>query len=65
MGAGQHNIEHIIIVSHGITTRVMTMRYLHESYEYYDQEKNPSNGSVRLLARESDQWRDKGYIYIP
>ena len=63
--AEKHNIEHIIIVSHGITTRVMTMRYLHESYEYYDQEKNPSNGSVRLLARESDQWRDKGYIYIP
>lgn len=63
--AEKHGIEHIIVVSHGITTRVLTMRYLHESYEYYDAERNPKNGSVRLLMRQENAWQDKGYIYTP
>lgn len=63
--AEKHGIEHIIVVSHGITTRVMTMRYLHESYEYYNNERNPANGSVRLLERQADKWLDKNYIHIP
>lgn len=63
--AEKHNIEHIIVVSHGITTRVMTMRYLHQTYEYYDAESNPKNGSVRLLNCEKGPWEDKSYIHIP
>jgi broad specificity phosphatase PhoE len=63
--AEKHNIEHIIVVSHGITTRVMTMRYLHQNYEFYDAERNPENGSIRLLSGEKGPWEDKGYIHIP
>lgn len=63
--AAKHDIDHIIIVSHGITTRILTMRYLHENYEFYDQERNPSNGSVRLLSFDDGKWCDQGYIFKP
>lgn len=61
----KHSIEYIVVVSHGVTTRVMAMRYLRQSFEDYSNEKNPSNASVRLLQKENNTWVDKRYIFAP
>ncbi len=49
----------VIIVSHGITIRCLTMALCNYSYEWIEQEKNPKNASVRLIAGHND----RGYIF--
>lgn len=56
------NDTNLFIVSHGITLRVFIMRMLHYSIEWYYNEKNSENASVRLLQKEKNQFQDKGYI---
>ena len=50
-----------IIVSHGISLRVFTMRTLHYDLEWYYNEDNADNASVRLICGEPLE--DKGYIH--
>ena len=38
-----------IVVSHGVTIRCFRMQWMHYSWEWYEQEKNPRNCSVQLI----------------
>ena len=54
----KHNIENLIVVGHGVTIRAFVMMWCHLPYEWFEEELNPENGSVRLIQNE----KDMGYI---
>ena len=54
----QYGIKNIIVVCHGVTLRAFVMRWLHLSPEWFENEPNPHNCSIRLLEDGIDQ----GYI---
>lgn len=55
----KHNVNNIIIVSHGVTIRAFVMQWLHLPFEWFESESNPKNCSIRLI--EGNQ--DRGYVY--
>lgn len=55
----KHGIENIIIVAHGVTNRAFAMQWLHKSFEWFENEPNPKNCSIRYLHGDTDH----GYIY--
>lgn len=55
----KHKIENIIVVAHGTTIRAFVMMWLHHPFEWFEDEPNPKNCSVRLL----DSGVDRGYIF--
>ena len=55
----QNGIEDIIVVAHGTTIRAFVMMWLHLPYEWFEEEPNPKNCSIRLLQ----DGQDKGYIF--
>jgi broad specificity phosphatase PhoE len=55
----KHGIDTVIVVSHGVTIRAIVMRWLDLPYEWFEQEPNPGNCSIRLL----DGCEDKGYLF--
>ncbi len=57
--AERHNICDLVVVSHGVTLRALTMRWLDHPYEWFDLEPNPKNCSIRLIEGQTD----RGYIY--
>lgn len=58
------DVQTVVIVSHGTTTRAFVMQWLHLTPEWFEAEKNPKNGSVRLLERdENGRNCDRGYVY--
>jgi Fructose-2,6-bisphosphatase len=57
----KHGIDTLIIITHGVTLRVFTMEWLHYAYEWYEEERNPKNGAVRLIESRED----KGYLFTP
>jgi 2,3-bisphosphoglycerate-dependent phosphoglycerate mutase len=54
-----HPITDAVIVSHGVTVRAILMQWLHHPYEWYQQERNPANCSIRRLTGG----RDDGYVF--
>eukprot|EP01134_Creolimax_fragrantissima_P004643 CFRG4643T1 len=52
-------IETIIVVSHGITLRVFMKMWCHKSHDWYEDEWNGNNCSVRLVTSSGDN----GYIF--
>jgi 2,3-bisphosphoglycerate-dependent phosphoglycerate mutase len=42
-------ISDFILVSHGVTIRCFRMQWMHNSWEWYEQQKNPRNCSVQLI----------------
>jgi broad specificity phosphatase PhoE len=57
--AERHGIQDLIIVAHGTTIRAFVMMWLHLPYEWFEDEKNPPNGSIRLIEDKTD----RGYIH--
>lgn len=57
--AERHDVENLVVVSHGVTIRAIVMRWLHFGPDWFEQERNPKNCSIRLL----ENGEDKGYIY--
>ena len=57
--AERHNINNIIVVTHGVTARCIVMRWLHLSFDWIENERNPKNCSIRLIEHNED----KGYIH--
>lgn len=55
----RHNIDTIVVVSHGATIRAFIMQWLHLPYEWFEKEPNPNNCSIRLI----EDHEDKGYIF--
>jgi len=54
-----HNIKDIIIICHGVTLRAFVMMWCHLTPEWFDEEPNPKNGSIRLI----ENGIDKEYIW--
>lgn len=57
--ADQHGITTIVVVSHGVTIRAILMRWLHHSFEWFENEPNPGNCSFRVISA----CKDIGYIH--
>jgi len=55
----KHNIEDVIIVTHGITFRAFVMMWLNLTPEWFEKEPNPDNCAVRFLEDQED----RGYIF--
>ena len=54
--------ENFFIVSHGTTIRAFLLSYFHYSPEWFNNESNLDNCSIRLIDKEESNI-DKGYIY--
>jgi len=59
LDAQKHDIKHVIIVSHGVTLRAFMMCYFNLTPEWFEEEPNPTNCSVRLIKSH----KDEGYIW--
>lgn len=46
-------IKNFIIVSHGVTIRAFMMQWLHHTPEWYQDQTNPNNASVTLIANRN------------
>jgi broad specificity phosphatase PhoE len=57
--AERHSVETLIVVSHGVTIRAFLMMWLHKTVEWFENEPNPNNCSIRLI----DNKRDHGYVF--
>lgn len=54
----RHNIDTLIIFTHGTTLRAFLLTYLHYSPEWFQNERNPKN----CWIREINDNKDLGYI---
>jgi len=54
-----HDIQDLIVVSHGVTLRAFLMMWLHKPPEWFEKETNPPLCSVRFIENNAD----KGYIF--
>jgi 2,3-bisphosphoglycerate-dependent phosphoglycerate mutase len=54
--ARRHGINNVIIVSHGVTLRSFMQMWLHLTPEWFEEEPNPPNASIRVI----DDCVDKG-----
>lgn len=59
--AARHGINDLIIVAHGVVIRAFLMQWLHHPVEWFEQERNPQNCSVRLIG----DGEDRGYMFAP
>lgn len=50
----QNNVQDIICVSHGVTTRVFPIRFMHLSMRSLEHFKNPNNCDVMILERDDN-----------
>jgi 2,3-bisphosphoglycerate-dependent phosphoglycerate mutase len=57
--AERHGLHDLVVICHGVSLRAFVMQWLHLTPEWFDRERNPGNGWVRLLEDE----RDLGYVY--
>ena len=58
------NIRHVVIVSHGVTSRAYTMGWMRYVPEWLDSEINPQNCAIRyIFGQRKTGYTDEGYIY--
>ena len=59
----ENHVPNVFIVSHGTTLRAFVMMWLHKEVEWFENEPNPSNCSIRWIGRdENGRFVDKGYV---
>lgn len=56
-------IENFFIVSHGTTIRCLLLSYFHYSPEWFNNEENMKNCSIRLIEKKGRKSYDRDYIY--
>lgn len=56
--ARRHGVNNVIIVSHGVTLRAFMQMWLHLTAEWFEEEPNPPNASIRVI----DDCVDRGCI---
>ena len=54
----RHGFDNIIVVCHGVTLRAFVMMWCHLTPEWFEAERNPPNGAIRLIEDNED----KGYL---
>lgn len=55
----KHEIDHLVVVCHGVTLRAFVMMWCHLSPEWFEAEPNPHNAAIRLI----DGGEDRGYVF--
>lgn len=56
-------VENFFIVSHGTTIRCLLLSYFNYSPEWFNNEKNMKNCSIRLIEKIGKNSYDRDYIY--
>jgi len=57
-------VPNVLLVSHGTWIRAFVMCWLHKNIEWFDDEPNPNNASIRHIGRDNKgRWQDFGCIY--
>jgi broad specificity phosphatase PhoE len=51
----EDGIENVIIVSHGVTLRAFVLCYFNKTPEWFEEEPNPSNCSIKLISRKKEE----------
>lgn len=59
----KQGVENLILVSHSGTIRCLTIAFMGYGPEWYANEKNMINCSIRLIVKENENFTDKNYIY--
>lgn len=54
----KHDIDTLIVFTHGTVLRAFTMRWFHYCPEWYENEPNPDNCCIRYIENDIDH----GYI---
>jgi 2,3-bisphosphoglycerate-dependent phosphoglycerate mutase len=59
-----NSVSNLLIISHGTTLRAFVMMWLHREVEWFEEEKNPANCSIRHIGRnDNGHFEDKGYLF--
>jgi len=59
----ENPISNVFVISHGITLRAFTMMWLHKEVDWFENEPNPPNCSIKWIAQnENGLFEDKGFI---
>jgi len=59
----EDGIEHVIIVSHGVTLRAFVMCFFNKTPEWFEEEPNPTNCSIKLISKSNEEkyiWPEEG-----
>jgi broad specificity phosphatase PhoE len=60
----ERDIRKVVVISHGVTARAMTMGWMRYTPEWLDAEKNPGNCWIRhLCGNQQAGYVDQGYIF--
>ncbi|MDR1170786.1 MAG: histidine phosphatase family protein [Prevotellaceae bacterium] len=60
----ENAVSNVFIVLHGNTMRAFLMMWLHREVEWFENERNPDNCSIRRIGRNaSGRFEDMGYIF--
>ena len=60
----QNAVPNVFIVSHGTTLRAFTMMWLHKEIDWFENEPNPANCSIRWLGRNANGlFEDNGFVF--
>jgi broad specificity phosphatase PhoE len=51
----EDNFDHVIIVSHGVTLRAFVMCYFNKTPEWFEEEPNPINCSIKLITKTKEE----------
>lgn len=55
----RHGVNTFVVVAHGLTNRVMAKLLLKQDRIWYQNQKNPRNGAIRLIVGKTDH----GYVH--
>jgi broad specificity phosphatase PhoE len=52
----EDGIEHVIIVSHGVTLRAVVMCLFNKTPEWFEEEPNPTNCSIKFISDKEEKY---------
>jgi len=52
----EDGFDHTIIVSHGVTLRSFVMCFYNKTPEWFEEEPNPPNGSIKLISQYEERY---------
>jgi 2,3-bisphosphoglycerate-dependent phosphoglycerate mutase len=60
----RNSVPNVFVISHGTTIRAFVMNWLHLDVDWFENEPNPNNASIRRIGRdENGKWKDFGCIF--
>ena len=59
-----NQVSNVFVISHGTTLRAFAMMWLHREVDWFENEPNPANCSIRWIGRDGKgRFEDKGYLF--